>query len=307
MKKQLLASAALIVGAALAAPASASIFLDAFVTYDKFVTVNETLTKDKQVTLDVLVTLRDSTAAESNAVINQRIGGEVPLIGGGPNISSYVSVDLSGLFGFGGPIDYEAVTFDSVLDNFGIVQYNQDVGTGSNQQNSISAAVGAFAAFAEANNSAAQYIEGNIVTEAGRQIGTTSIAQVIRSARLDQSVLRNQGVVMVNQNAGVFNNQLNTASLAVGFNPGAVALAESDLGQWNTGNITVESGVSREARIVDSVNSNTGIVAGNQAAGYLANQGNMVSVAATFPNPGLGTAIGSGLGQFTGSLPPNFP
>jgi hypothetical protein len=85
----------------------------------------------------------------------------------------------------------------------------------------------------------------------------------------------------------VFNNQHNSAALAVGLAPGAVSLAESDLGQWNTGNVTAEVNVARSANINNSGNSNTGIVTGNQAAGYMANQANMVSISASF-NAGTG-------------------
>jgi hypothetical protein len=86
------------------------------------------------------------------------------------------------------------------------------------------------------------------------------------------------------------NNQANALSLAVSLESGGVALAEADLGQINVFNTVHESdsdpatppliGVHKSANISSSVNYNIGVVGVNQAAGNMANQGNVVSIAA---------------------------
>jgi len=295
MKQKLLASAAFILGVALAAPAAADITVTGTVIYDKDVTFVETLTKIKTVVITVLVDVNLETAAESNAINNQRIGGctgngtcLAPAAGYAPNTHTYTTgtipqrtARLVGPFA----VDYAAVTASSVLGNVGVTQYNQDVGVGSNQANTISAAVAQNAAFIEANNSSAQYNFNNSVTVNGlRDQGTSNTADdavgIIHGAGIAGSVIGNIGVVQVNQNAGVFNNQLNSMSLAFSFANSAVALAESDLGQWNSGGQATETNTSRIAAINNSVNGNVGVVMGNQSSGYMGNQANIVSIAA---------------------------
>jgi hypothetical protein len=303
MRQKLLASAAFIVlGAALAVPAAAHITVHGTVDYDKAVTETETLNKIKTVTITVGVAITGSTAVETNSIVNQRIGpysdGETTT---GANVSTYTSGDDAVRLG----VDFFANMDGSILANVGITQVNQDVGTGSNQQNVLTAAVGGQGFFAEANNAAAQYVTGETVSESGRRIivdGHTVGVQPIREAAISGSVNRNTGVVQVNQNAGVFNNQVNSAAVALGLIPGQVALAESDLGQWNTGNVTTERNDTRIASAATSVNNNTGVVMGNQAAGYMANQANMVSLSASLGAP----SVNAGFTTFAGSITPNF-
>jgi hypothetical protein len=85
------------------------------------------------------------------------------------------------------------------------------------------------------------------------------------------------------------NNQANALSLAVSLSAG-VALSEADLGQVNTFNTVRESdatsggavrvGINKNADIVGSISGNTGVVGVNQAVGNMANQANVVSIAA---------------------------
>lgn len=293
MRNHLLASAAFILGAALAAPASADITVTGTVDYDKDVTFNETLTKTKNVTILVDVDVKGDTAAESNAVNNQRIGGcgtegTAPCVGFAKNTHTYTTGPIplrTPRLVFGIAIDYAAVSERTVVRNVGVTQFNQDVGVGSNQANLISAAVAEQADFVEANNSAAQYNFNNEVTVNGtRSVGTPPVLSVgvIHAAVMFGSVNGNLGVTQVNQNAGVFNNQLNSMSIAFSFNDSLVAMAESDLGQWNANGKATDINVSRVALMVSSVNGNIGVVMGNQAAGYMANQANIVSIAAGF-------------------------
>jgi hypothetical protein len=309
MKKHLLASTALIVGVGFAAPAAADIDVTGTVTYDKLVTITETLTKTKLVFLDVTVRRAGNTAVQANAVENQRIGN-LPTDGTGANNTA--TYDGTGVLCAvcvgqrGRPLaDFSAEVTASINDNSGVTQYNQDVGYGSNQKNLLSAALGLQAVFAEANNASAQYNSGNTIFETGRLIpqeeGPPRVA-LIRQSLLVGSVNENVGLTQVNQNSGIFNNQLNSVALAIGFtNQVGVALAETDLGQWNTNQRTREFRTARVAGISDSVSDNTGIVMGNQAAGHMANQANKMAISASvaFPAGAAGTA------SFLRSLPPS--
>jgi len=310
MKKHLLASVALIVGAGFAFPAAADINVSATVNYDKTVTIRERLINEKTVNLNVLVTLTGRTAAEANAIENQRIGdGPNPNNPNdqleGSNTATYVGTGALCPSCVGQPTrplaDFSAEVTGSINDNTGVTQYNQDVGWGSNQGNVLSAALGRNADFVEANNSAAQYNQGNTITETGRLVGTTTNVALTRQALMTGSVNTNTGLTQVNQNAGIFNNQLNSAALALGFNTGlAVALAESDLGQWNTGQKTTEFRTSRVAGMSDSVHDNIGVVMGNQAAGHMANQANKMALSASVQ----WNAGSNGTAAFVNSLPP---
>jgi len=323
MRTKLLASAALIVGAGFALPAAADINVVGTVTYDKNVDVTETLTKTKVVLLNVRIANDSATAAESNAVINQRIGdGPNPAVPGDQLEGSNTAIYLGD--GLGCPscvahgqatngADFSAKVTGSLNGNAGATQYNQDVGYASNQNNTLSAAVGHLVFFTEANNSAAQYNNNNSLTITGRLVPTDgpqgSPVALINNSLIVGSVNNNIGLVQANQNSGNFNNQLNSASIAIGFTVpngdaqnAAVALAETDLGQWNTGQHTVELRTAWVAGMSNSVSNNTGVVMGNQAAGQMANQGNMLSLSAGV-NWGAGNA---GMNGFIGTLPPNF-
>ena len=122
-----------------------------------------------------------------------------------------------------------------------------------------------------------------------------------KSARITDSINRNTGVVHVNESAGNMNNQANALAMAVGFAEGGVAIAESDLGQFNAFNIVNESGeevddsdvndgfVYKAVSIDNSVNGNTGVIGVNQAAGNLANQANVVSFAVVIGQAAVAT------------------
>jgi hypothetical protein len=95
----------------------------------------------------------------------------------------------------------------------------------------------------------------------------------------------------VNQATGNNNNQANGLAIAVGLRPGGgVAIAEADLGQFNTYNTVLESndaggsdaqvGINKSATITGSVNDNTGVIGVNQTVGNMANQANIVAIAA---------------------------
>jgi hypothetical protein len=120
--------------------------------------------------------------------------------------------------------------------------------------------------------------EGTPETGQGNTVRTVNVP--FRDARIEGSVNENSGVTQVNQASGNINNQANGMSLAFTFYNG-IALSDTALGQWNSGNNVDEQGVSKYSLITGSVNSNTGVTQVNQTSGTLANQSNTVSLAVT--------------------------
>jgi len=118
-----------------------------------------------------------------------------------------------------------------------------------------------------------------------------------RNALIDNSVNGNKGLSYVNQATGNNDNQLNELSLAFSERASGVAIAEADLGQFNTGNKVGEGastsaspaiGINKNATVTASLNGNTGIFGVNQSVGNNGNQANIVSVAAVGTNlPGF--------------------
>ena len=112
-----------------------------------------------------------------------------------------------------------------------------------------------------------------------RQEEVLDVLDPDRTATILGSVNNNSGIVGVNQNAGNMNNQTNAVALAVGIGS-QVALAESVLGQVNTGNTVQEVETLKVDRIADSINTNTGIVGVNQSSGNMNNQASAISFSA---------------------------
>jgi hypothetical protein len=113
---------------------------------------------------------------------------------------------------------------------------------------------------------------------------------IFRDALIDTSINDNLGIVHVNQATGNMNNQGNALAIGVSLVGDGVALAEADLGQVNCNNTVFESdsevstepgfGINKTATITDSVINNQGVVGVNQTAGNMANQANVVAIAA---------------------------
>jgi hypothetical protein len=268
MKKQLLASAALLLGAvAFSAPSSADVFVTATATLDKDVTVTETLTITKNVTITVdSPVFTGSSAAESVSVINQANSGNV-------------ITHISGTLGDRLYADLLAQINGSVNANVGITQVNQDVGASNNQQNSVSAAVsvsGAF--FAESAIEAEQYTTGNRTISDGTATFNFDTSHATKAAFIAGSINLNVGITQVNQNAGAASNQLNAVDLGIGANS-AVALSEAALGQTNSGNHVDEVATVKVSSIAGSVIRNVGITMVNQNSGNMNNQGTTISIA----------------------------
>ncbi len=201
-------------------------------------------------------------AAESDVVVKQY------------NVDQAVDHQHS-IFGQPNPLVLDASITGSINGNEGVIQLNQDVGNMVNQGNVASVSItSSETAFTDANAAATQYNAGNI------SVTTVPLAidNFNKQALIQDSINGNSGIIHVNQNSGDMNNQLNITSAA--FGEGSVAaLADSELGQFNTGNQVFDVNTQKRDRILGSVNGNTGIVNVNQSSGKFNNQATMVSFA----------------------------
>ncbi len=277
LRKAALLSA--VAGAALlASSASADVFV--FGTVDKTVdvTILETITKNKNVFLDVNITDAPEKFAESTALYNQRNQNN--------RACGNCAEKLDTIVG-------------SILANVGITSVNQASGNMNNQSTVIAFSWDlppvedppgdpdpgedpGLTGFAHAQVAGSQYMFTNIID---------TINIVFRDAIMDGSVNSNVGITAVNQSAGNINNQANAISISVSLSNG-VALADTALGQFNTGNLNgvndahgpatqSETNVSKQVLINNSISGNIGITQVNQAAGNFANQSNSVALAVT--------------------------
>ncbi len=200
---------------------------------------------------------------------------------------------------------------DSSSDlNTGLTSINQAAGNDNNQGTLVSAAVdtytgsgggggttdpGAGQGFANAQAEATQVNGGpraDTDTPLGNDVEAVDLTS--RSALITNSVDGNNGLGFVNQATGNNANQINELSVAFSERPSGVALAEADLGQFNTGNRVGEGddgadpkspiGIHKSDLITASMNDNVGVFGVNQSAGNNGNQANMVSLAAVGSN-----------------------
>jgi hypothetical protein len=302
MKKTTTAVAAAVLAGALAVPALADVEVLATIDKTKDITVTEDITIHKTVILFAEVDLQLHAAAEAMAIANIT------------NKNNLVD-RASALISAGNAITKNAEIKNSIGDyatqagNRGIVGVNQDVGNMVNQANLVAFALtGDEDAFTDAQAEVDQrnggadpgttpIPTGNTV-QWGADPGPPNAADpILLTALIDTSISYNLGVVGVNQNAGNMNNQTNAVAVAAGidFGPrnnegpvggttpptltGAVALAESALGQENSNNLVNEINATKKAEIKSSLNFNKGIVGTNQSTGNNGNQANVVSVA----------------------------
>ncbi len=302
MRKALLAGVAGWV-VMVAAPALADVDVFATIDKDKDIFVFEEIDIFKFVNLTAFVDIDVDKAAESHALLNQRNQRNEACTNCAEKVAELVN-------GTGN-------------DNSGILTINNVAGNMNNQGNAIAVSVD-FAGgrpgdpapdpnpdpqqegtigFAEAQAAASQYNGavpdpnatngGALNPEDGNVIDAQNL--IFRDALISGSLNTNSGVVAVNNSAGNLNNQGNVLSIAFSLAPEGVALAESDLGQFNSWNRVYESdtlvagdddglvpagiGINKQANITGSINGNTGIVGVNNAAGNMANQANVFSVA----------------------------
>lgn len=271
MRKLLLGTAAAL--ALSAGPVWADVMTHADIDKERDKLVFELVVKIKLAAVIVLVQDRPEKFAESEVVVNQR------------NQDNSACENCS---------EKEDLLRNSGSDNSGITSINQSAGSMNNQGTAIAFSIdvgggvpdlppGEGSGFAEAVAQAEQINFAN-------DVDTINI--LFRNAIIDTSGNDNTGVLYVNQAAGNINNQTNALSVAVSLVPG-IALADSYLGQYNTGNTVDEVNdatdgpgfVNKLAAIggtgdgVGSFNRNMGILGVNQTAGNMANQANVVSLA----------------------------
>jgi hypothetical protein len=256
--------------------ASADVSVFATIDKDKDVVITEQIEIFKRVDLAVAVPLVATKAAESEALVNQT------------NTLNRSCTNCD---------EKRDTITGSGNANSGVLSINQAAGNMNNQGNAVSIAVDVrvtgtpstdspiptqpeSSGFAEAQAAVDQLNTANFVN---------TVNLLFRSGEIVDSLNDNSGVVHANQAPGNMNNQANALSVALGLSAG-VALSEADLGQINTFNTVRESdatsggslrvGINKRADIVGSINGNTGVVGVNQAVGNMANQANVVSIAA---------------------------
>jgi len=289
-------------------PASADVEVFADIHKTKDIRITETITVTKFVNLTVITNLVYFAAAEADAIVNQendgnRVDSSLTQLGG---------VDLSLVNNFG--IDLDASIANSINDNTGIVDVNQDVGNMANQGNQVALAIATpaspvngttFPVLVHSQSEAEQINENNAVwhgeapSEADDPPVVTLVDPPHESASITDSISGNVGIVNVNQNAGNMNNQANSEAIAVAISLAGVALSEAALGQVNVNPDNSENGfpavfefgVEKSATMISSLNGNTGIGGVNQAAGNMANQANIFSL--SFIDGGGAVGLGS--------------
>ena len=248
---------ALLVG--LTGTASADVYVLAEITKKKDVTVTETLETKVDVDIEVDIDSDPSKGSKSLSLLNQRTE------------DNWLEESTD--------YDPSAALTGSVKHNKGLTSLNQAAGHQNSQGNSVAAAFDPNSddgGFAEAQASSEQQSNYNDLWSYGGD----------STATITGSVNGNEGVTSVNQAAGHQNQQGNAIGFALAYGVTGVALAESDLGQFNTHNYLVDSGTIRIAKIEHSINGNLGITSVNQASGAQNNQMNTVSFAAvTSPTP----------------------
>lgn len=264
MKKFIPGLVALTVLAA-SVPAMAEVYVYGTIDKDKNVTVNETVTIDKTISVDATAYLpKLDSAAESATVVNSVVSG---------NTASEIKVP-----------EPEAKIDGAFNTTDGIVNVNQSPGSLNNQGNAVAFSVGntvnaAGAAATGITNAQASEESvngfGGIDTSANNlSISDSDLKNTITGAAFNGIT----GITGINQSAGYMNNQHNSAAVSVG--NGLVALSESDLGQFNTGNTLSEVNVAKNDVIdAGSFTGVSGIVGVNQSSGNMNNQSNVVSLA----------------------------
>ena len=120
---------------------------------------------------------------------------------------------------------------------------------------------------------------GNVVVE----------RNVVRTNTIIDSFNGNRGIVQFNFDSGILANQANILVVAVGKSEGSILLDLSAVVATKTvGNSISVTGGSRENRIENSFNGNSGVVQVNMNAGILNHQRNVVVI-------GNGVAVGPDL------------
>jgi hypothetical protein len=278
--------------------------LFAVATEDKDVITNELITFNTFVDLNQIVdnTHADDFAEASAMGVQQNsnnkdcsncaeksdiIGGPTPADGSGNNNTGLISINQAG-----GNMNNQGTLVSAAIDSTTVPPVTPPPPPTPTPPTGTPATGGGFAhAQAEATQTNGAFATGEA---AGNDVEAVDL--ITRLANIDNSFNHDTGLVYANQATGNNNNQLNELALAFSERPQGVAIAESDLGQFNTDNTVGESasveahaanentGINKTAEITDSLNNDTGLFGVNQAVGNNGNQANIVSVAAIGTN-----------------------
>jgi hypothetical protein len=276
MKKMMKSAAAAIALSALAAPAFADNFLLWDVLKLSYYQIDVTVSKEKTADINVNFDRELEGSASSMALVNSTNSGHDVTQTGGSSATNGTQ--------------RTAVARDSMNENTGIGQVNQDAGNMANQGNV--AAVGLNLgddSFTMAEAYVEQTTEGNSTSfrEGGPGLNAALNGRNPNLEATGTNVLNgNTGVYHFNQNAGSVNSQHNVLSAALG-NGSAMALADAGLAQATVGNTVGDVNTVKKDLIQGSVNGNQGIVNYNQAVGSMNSQATIVNVSANTSSVGL--------------------
>jgi hypothetical protein len=141
---------------------------------------------------------------------------------------------------------------------------------------SAGAVVDALTGGASASALVTQSLVGNTVT----------LPSYATSVGFEGSGNNDQGIVGVNQEAGLLNNQANVRAIAVALNGQQVQILNLDVVQVSKDNTVTIPGSNHEDHITDSFTGTSGVVGINQSAGSLNQEANVLVV-------GIGATLGS--------------
>ncbi len=257
-------------GVATAFAADSGVTIQATIDKTETKSITETLAITKVITLQPTVQVTSTKAAESDALSNQSQEGGTEVSTSSQRTDT---IQTSG------------------NTNSGILTLNQASGNMNNQGSAVSVAVDVNVTIdttpggvAGGGPSVGGFANSQASVDQETENGTiTTVNLLVRSAKIDNSINLNTGVVHANQSTGSMSNQSNDLSIALSLTGGA-ALAEADLGQINSTNTSNETAVGvfqKTATLTGSVLTNKGVISVNQTVGNFANQANVVSIAAS--------------------------
>lgn len=152
---------------------------------------------------------------------------------------------------------------NSVLNNIGITQINQDAGIGANQANIVLIAITAGAGNSNSISLASFY------GEARESNNSITVSNVNRSNVIQDVLSGSSGIVQINQNSGTLNQNLNAMALAIGFGNGNAAVSLTDAGLSNaSSNVQYSAdGSIQQSNVISGLSNFHGIAQINQTAG----------------------------------------
>ena len=180
---------------------------------------------------------------------------------------------------------------NSIRDNEGVTQTNQNAGAGSLQQNS--AAVASLEGIRIETPVTEVAAALSVSTNTGAVAGGANLSLLgVASAGMKDSVRDNEGVTQSNQNAGAGSLQQNSVALAsietCDSNCPNIDLAVTIAASGNAGSVSglnLEGGHTAIASMTNSVRGNTGLTQTSQNAGAGSLAQNSIALASIRPRP----------------------